>query len=76
MTAAFPQSKDPFGLDITRRNTMTSNEKKQLQITACKVRMGVIESTHGAKRNLVAPLWSGDKKRVLNYLNKRLTEIL
>ena len=28
---------------------MTPNEKKQLQITACKVRMGVIESTHGAK---------------------------
>ena len=28
---------------------MTSNEKKQLQITACKVRMGVIESTYGAK---------------------------
>ena len=28
----------------------------------------------GAKRNLVAPLWSGDKKRVLNYLQTRLTE--
>ena len=28
---------------------MTSSEKKQLQITACKVRMGVIEATHGAK---------------------------
>ena len=28
---------------------MTSSEKKQLEITACKVRMGVIESTHGAK---------------------------
>ena len=28
---------------------MTLGEKKQLQITACKVRMGVIESTHGAK---------------------------
>ncbi len=28
---------------------MTLNEKKQLQITACKVRMGIIESTHGAK---------------------------
>jgi len=28
---------------------MTSSEKKQLQITACKVRMGIIESTHGAK---------------------------
>ena len=28
---------------------MTLQEKKQLQITACKVRMGVIEATHGAK---------------------------
>ena len=26
----------------------------------------------GAKRDLVAPLWSGDKKRVLNYLHKVL----
>ena len=26
----------------------------------------------GAKRNLVAPLWSADKKRVLNYLNSVL----
>ena len=24
----------------------------------------------GAKRDLVAPLWSGDKKRVLNFLNR------
>ena len=28
---------------------MTSSEKKQLMITACKIRMGVIESTYGAK---------------------------
>lgn len=28
----------------------------------------------GSKRNLVAPQWSGDKKRVLNYLNKALKE--
>ena len=28
---------------------MTSQEKKQLQITACKVRMGIIEGTHAAK---------------------------
>lgn len=28
---------------------MTSLEKKQLQIIACKVRMGIIESTHAAK---------------------------
>lgn len=26
----------------------------------------------GAKRDLVAPLWSADKKRVLNYLNRML----
>ena len=26
----------------------------------------------GAKRDLIAPLWSADKKRVLNYLNKTL----
>lgn len=26
----------------------------------------------GAKKNLVAPLWSGDKKRVLNHINKAL----
>lgn len=28
----------------------------------------------GAKRNLIAPLWSADKKTVLNYLNKKLKE--
>ncbi len=28
---------------------MTSSEKKQLQLTACKIRMGIIEATHGAK---------------------------
>ena len=28
---------------------MTEFEKKQLTITACKVRMGIIESTHAAK---------------------------
>ena len=28
----------------------------------------------GAKRNLIAPLWSGDKKQVLNYLNKLLAD--
>ena len=28
---------------------MTASEKKQLMVTACKVRMGVIEGVHGAK---------------------------
>lgn len=29
----------------------------------------------GAKRDLIAPLWSADKKNVLNTLNKRINEI-
>ena len=28
---------------------MTDAEKKQLAVAACKVRIGVIEATHGAK---------------------------
>lgn len=28
----------------------------------------------GNKRKLIAPLWSEDKKRVLNYLNRRISE--
>lgn len=28
----------------------------------------------GAKKDLIAPLWSADKKRVLNFLNKYLSE--
>ena len=28
----------------------------------------------GAKRDLIAPLWSMDKKRVLNSLNKAISE--
>ena len=28
---------------------MTSQEKKQLEMTACKVRMGIVTATHGAK---------------------------
>lgn len=30
-------------------NEMTEKEKRQLNIQACKIRMGIIESTHGAK---------------------------
>jgi len=29
----------------------------------------------GDKKTLIAPLWSADKKRVLNALNKRLREL-
>ncbi|MEY8403600.1 transketolase [Oscillospiraceae bacterium 44-34] len=34
---------------MAKENTMTATEKKQLMAAACKVRMGVIEGTHGAK---------------------------
>ena len=34
---------------FAKEEIMTSQEKKQLQITACKVRMGIIASTHAAK---------------------------
>ena len=27
---------------------------------------------YGDKKTLIAPLWSGDKKRVLNHINKAL----
>lgn len=30
----------------------------------------------GAKKDLIAPLWSADKKRVLNAINRRLREIV
>lgn len=30
----------------------------------------------GAKRDLIAPKWSADKKRVLNYLHKRLNQCM
>lgn len=29
----------------------------------------------GTKRDLIAPLWSADKKRVLNYLHKTLKNL-
>ena len=35
--------------DFIKEDAMTSQEKKQLCIAACKVRMGIIESTHAAK---------------------------
>ena len=30
----------------------------------------------GAKKDLIAPMWSADKKRVLNEINRRLREIV
>ena len=41
---------------------MTASEKQHLMAMACKVRMGVIEGTHGAKAG--APLnWSNRLKQ-------------
>ena len=51
LTDEYPQTARASlcGLPKERRNTMTANEKKALMVNACKVRMGVIESTHAAK---------------------------
>jgi radical SAM protein (TIGR01212 family) len=48
-----------------------------LKICLAEVPAGVVVhriTGDGAKRDLVAPLWSADKKRVLNYLNRFLRE--
>ncbi len=45
---------------------MTQQEKHELQIAACKIRMGVIESTHGAKAG--HPGGSLSSAEVLAYL--------
>ena len=37
------------GVNYFKEDIMTSSEKKRLEITACKVRMGIIEGTHAAK---------------------------
>ena len=37
------------GVNYLKEDIMTSSEKKRLEITACKVRMGIIEGTHAAK---------------------------
>ena len=46
-----------------------------LRLCLCEVPQGVVVhriTGDGAKRDLIAPLWSADKKRVLNYLNRAL----
>jgi radical SAM protein (TIGR01212 family) len=48
-------------------------------LKSCVAELGSYVTVHritgdGAKKDLVAPLWSADKKRVLNYLNKYLND--
>ena len=58
--------------------TLTLEEYGDLLILALKaLRPGTVVhriTGDGAKALLIAPLWSGDKKNVLNYLNKRIQE--
>ena len=54
-------------------------EEYLLWLKACLVQVPAHVTVHritgdGAKKDLIAPLWSGDKKRVLNYLNKNLRD--
>ena len=57
-----------------------SMEEYALWLKACLARVpeGVVVhriTGDGAKKDLIAPLWSADKKRVLNYLNQKLEDI-
>lgn len=58
--------------------TLSLEEYGDLLIAALKaLRPGTVIhriTGDGAKALLIAPLWSGDKKKVLNYLNKRIRE--
>ena len=54
-----------------------SLEEYLLWLKACLAQVPAHVTVHritgdGAKKDLIAPLWSGDKKLVLNYLNKNL----
>lgn len=58
--------------------TLTLEEYGDLLIMALKaLRPGTVIhriTGDGAKALLLAPLWSGDKKKVLNYLNKKIQQ--
>ena len=54
-------------------------EEYLLWLKACLAQVPARTTVHritgdGAKKDLIAPLWSGDKKRVLNFLNKNLKD--
>ena len=56
-----------------------SLEEYLLYLQACLAEVPPHVTVHritgdGAKRDLIAPLWSADKKRVLNFLNKHLRD--
>lgn len=62
---------------LERKFECLSLEEYALWLKTCLAQLPEKTVVHritgdGAKRNLVAPLWSGDKKRVLNYLNQAL----
>lgn len=56
-------------------------EEYAAQLALCLKQLPAHVTVHritgdGAKRDLVAPMWSADKKRVLNYLNTYLQQVL
>jgi len=60
-----------------REFSCLSLEEYLLWLRACLAQVPENVTVHritgdGAKKDLIAPLWSGDKKKVLNYLNKNL----
>ena len=51
---------------------MGEGETTNIPVYAATAEDAITITGDGAKKDLVAPLWSGDKKRVLNYLNHYL----
>ena len=49
---------------------MTPVEKQQLQILACKIRMGIIDATHGAKAGHPGGSLSATEMFTYLYLRK------
>ncbi len=65
---------------IQNRFTLPSLEKYTQLLMGCLRRIPKSMVVHrltgdGAKRELIAPLWSADKKKVLNYINKEFKRV-
>ena len=60
------QSLNAEKLDFLKNEALSGNDITPLVVTLASMNLYL----HGAKRDLIAPLWSADKKRVINELKK------
>ena len=55
---------------------MTESEKKNLQAVACKVRMGIIEGTHGAKAGQCGQVITCEEHSIIGGLGEAVCSLL